>query len=416
MSILNLSEYIDITPEMHSNNVTEDYFHSTLEDEKGNRLDNNGKIIKNPYCFGSSLFGGSQMYNYFKAFNQNYYWWIPERNDREAFIGFCTNYKLKGDVEYRTDNSKYIDAVRFTYHDSYKPTNFRVEVSLDGDKWLNLLQVNSDIFNNGKYAEYEITYKNAEERVPYNFFRLVIENPNRDVISVENISFLMKRPTENVKEDHKHYWNDIIGKPENATVNTDGFMSRFDKRKLDKLSLYWLDPVKDIKDLSPIVKDGSTCFVVNEEAIFIKSDGMWKNFSHFVSGDMKREIYDKNLDGVVDLSENAIKLNGKTAEEYVLKNDFDLLKNKLDSILLALSLEGRVVDTFTATEGQTIFTLSKVPNKNKVIMIINGLSYFEDVSFKVEREYKRVIWYPLLNGFDIGKDYEIAISYNIDNE
>ena len=51
-----------------------------------------------------------------------------------------------------------------------------------------------------------------------------------------------------------------------------------------------------------------------------------------------------------------------------------------------------VQETFTATAGQTTFTLDKVPNTRPIALGVNGLDYYENVSFTANRASKTVTW------------------------
>lgn len=51
-----------------------------------------------------------------------------------------------------------------------------------------------------------------------------------------------------------------------------------------------------------------------------------------------------------------------------------------------------VQETFTATADQTNFTLSKVPNNRVTTLTVNGLAYYEDIDYTVDRENQTVTW------------------------
>lgn len=51
-----------------------------------------------------------------------------------------------------------------------------------------------------------------------------------------------------------------------------------------------------------------------------------------------------------------------------------------------------VQETFTATANQTSFTLNKVPNNRVTTLTVNGLAYYEDIDYTVDRENQTVTW------------------------
>lgn len=82
---------------------------------------------------------------------------------------------------------------------------------------------------------------------------------------------------------------------------------------------------------------------------------------------------------------------GKQLRESLGK--LNSLKKRIDKILV------------TEEEGQKDFDLSLEPNKEEVVMNINGLEYYEDESFTVDRKKRKLQW----NGaFDISPKLNIS--------
>lgn len=70
----------------------------------------------------------------------------------------------------------------------------------------------------------------------------------------------------------------------------------------------------------------------------------------------------------------------------------------------------QVVDNFTPTAGQTVFTLSKIPNNQEIFVNINGLDYYENADFTVSRSTKTVTW---TNAYTLEADDKVKIQYYV---
>lgn len=75
-----------------------------------------------------------------------------------------------------------------------------------------------------------------------------------------------------------------------------------------------------------------------------------------------------------------------------LKGGQDLLSDVAAAKEAADHLYYSVQDTFTATAGQTSFTLSQIPNDRPIVLGVNGLDYYENVSFTANRSSKTITW------------------------
>lgn len=73
-----------------------------------------------------------------------------------------------------------------------------------------------------------------------------------------------------------------------------------------------------------------------------------------------------------------------------------------------------VQETFTATANQTSFMLSKVPNNRVTTLTVNGLAYYEDIDYTIDRENQTVTWinenYSLQTGDIVFIEYCIRSS------
>lgn len=75
-------------------------------------------------------------------------------------------------------------------------------------------------------------------------------------------------------------------------------------------------------------------------------------------------------------------------------NELDAKFTALSSMVTALNNITEVIDVIAVTgaEPTTQFTLSQIPNNEKVVMFVNGVAYFEGEDLTVNRETKIVTW------------------------
>lgn len=68
-----------------------------------------------------------------------------------------------------------------------------------------------------------------------------------------------------------------------------------------------------------------------------------------------------------------------------------------------------------ATNGETSFVLSQSPNSTKVAMFINGISYFENIHFTVDRTTNTATWTntSLQGGFDLVTTDAVTFRYKV---
>ena len=94
-------------------------------------------------------------------------------------------------------------------------------------------------------------------------------------------------------------------------------------------------------------------------------------------------------------------------------NELDAKFTALSSMVTALNNVTEVIDVIavTGTEPTTQFTLSQIPNSEKVTMYINGIAYFEGEDLTVDRETKIVTWTS--TEFDINNEVaeKVKIQY-----
>ena len=72
-----------------------------------------------------------------------------------------------------------------------------------------------------------------------------------------------------------------------------------------------------------------------------------------------------------------------------------------------------VQETFTATAGQTTFTLDKVPNTRPISLGVNGIDYYENVSFTANRASKTVTWTDTNYALEAGD--VVSVTYYINS-
>lgn len=75
-----------------------------------------------------------------------------------------------------------------------------------------------------------------------------------------------------------------------------------------------------------------------------------------------------------------------------IRGGSDLIQQMNQVSSIAENMFAEIGESFTATAGQTQFTLTHTPNSSPIVVGVNGLDYYENVSFTANRLAKTVTW------------------------
>lgn len=130
-----------------------------------------------------------------------------------------------------------------------------------------------------------------------------------------------------------------------------------------------------------------------------------------------------------DIVEQIVSKVGEASIQNALTTITNELTKRLEQAEKAIvDLKSYFSDTFTPTAKQTIFNLTHVPASKLVDCYINGIKYFENSYFTIDRTtvgtdgnkgFKPTFTWTFTgdkSGFDLSPDFEVVLEYLIDND
>lgn len=137
----------------------------------------------------------------------------------------------------------------------------------------------------------------------------------------------------------------------------------------------------------------------------------------------------EKLTNETDIVEQIVAKVGEASIQNALTTITNELSKRLDQAEKAINdLKSYFSETFNPTDKQTLFNLSHVPASKLVDCYINGIKYFENTYFTIDRTtvgtdgnkgYKPSLTWLFTSdkeGFDLGPDFEVVLEYLIDND